>query len=181
MRPTSVTVGSQAASAWIPLNSRKPYFATSLFVTLTPSASLTYSVQHGVPTNTHSLVAISGNRAGVLSKLTRSTTTATLVWPDHGMTTSDSIVVEGAGGTMDGTYAIASVADANTLTYTVTNSGITTALPGYRVLLVRVFDHDTLASKTASDDGNYAFPVQMCRLNVSTYSSGKATMTVVSG
>ena len=181
MRPVSVTVGSAASSVWIPLNSRKPHYATSIFVTLTPSASLTYNVQHGVITNTQDTHPISGNKAGKLVVLSRSSTTATLVWPDHGLTTSDWVIVEGASTEMDGSYAVASVVDADTITYTVTDAGATAAKPGFRALLIRVFNHDTLAAKTASDDGNYAFPVQLCRLNISSYTSGKATMTVVSG
>ena len=182
MQQTQVTVGSATTSAWIPLNTKKPYFGTALFVGLTGTVNLTYSVQHAVPTNTNGqLHPVSGNDAGVLTKLTRSTTTATLIWPDHGMTTSDSLVVQGAGGTMDGTYTVASVVDADTLTYTVTNSGATTAKDGFQVMLLKVFNHDTLAAKTTADDGNYAFPVPFCRLNVTAYTSGKATLVVVSG
>ncbi len=182
MQQTQVTVGSATKSAWIPLNTKKPTFGTGLFVGLTGTVDLTYTVQHAVPTNTNGdHKPISGNDAGVLSKLTRVTTTATLVWPDHGMTTADSIVVEGGGGSFEGTFAIAGITDANTLTYTVTNSGITVAQDGFRVMLLKVFNHDTLASKTTSDDGNYAFPVPFCRLSVTPYTSGKATLVIVSG
>lgn len=41
------------------------------------------------------------------------------------------------------------------------------------------FDHATLVSKTASSDGNFAYPVTACRLNVTAYTSGTATMNVV--
>ena len=182
MKQTQVTVGSQTFSPWIPLNPLKPTFATGLFVGLTGTVSLTYKVQHAVPTNTNGeCLPISGNDAGVLTKLTRSTTTATLVWPDHGMTTADSIIVEGASTEMNGTFAIAGITDANTLTYTVTNAGATVAGAGFKVLLLKVFDHDVLTGKTTADDGNYAFPVPFCRLNVTTWASGKATLVVVSG
>ena len=182
MQQTQVTVGSATTSAWIPLNTKKPYFATGLFVGLTGTVNLTYKVQHAVPTNTNGdCLPISGNDAGVLTKLTRSSTTATLVWPDHGMTTADSIVVEGASTEMNGTFAIAGITDANTLTYTVTDAGATVAGAGFKVMLLKVFDHDTLAAKTTADDGNYAFPVPFCRLNVTAYTSGKATLVVVSG
>lgn len=181
MQPISVTVGSATTSNWIPLNTKKPYFATSLFVGFPATCVLTYSVQHANPNNTDGHSPVSGNDAGVLAKLTRSTTTATLIWPDHGLTTSDSLIVQGAGGTMDGTYAVASVVDANTLTYTVTNSGITTAKDGFQVLLLKVFNHASLVGLSAAANGNYAFPVPFVRLNVTAYTSGKATLTVVSG
>lgn len=40
-------------------------------------------------------------------------------------------------------------------------------------------DHATLVSKTASADGNFAFPVTGVRLNVTPYTSGTATLTVL--
>lgn len=36
-----------------------------------------------------------------------------------------------------------------------------------------------LDSLTATDDGNIAFPVRACRLNVTAYTSGDATLTVI--
>lgn len=43
------------------------------------------------------------------------------------------------------------------------------------------FKHATLVSKTASGDGNYAFPVRAIRLNVTAYTSGTATLTILQG
>ena len=41
------------------------------------------------------------------------------------------------------------------------------------------YDHTTLTAKTTSSDGNYAFPVTAIRLNVTAYTNGSATMTVI--
>lgn len=41
------------------------------------------------------------------------------------------------------------------------------------------FTNSGLSAKTTSLDGNYAFPITAVRLNVTTYSSGSATMTVI--
>ena len=41
------------------------------------------------------------------------------------------------------------------------------------------FDHATLAAKTASSDGNITVPVSALRLNVTAYTSGTVTMTVI--
>ena len=41
------------------------------------------------------------------------------------------------------------------------------------------FDHATLTGKTASSDGNFAFPVVAVRLNVTPYTSGTATLNVL--
>lgn len=43
------------------------------------------------------------------------------------------------------------------------------------------FDHDTLTGQTASADGNYAFPVRAIRLNITAYTNGSVTMTLVQG
>lgn len=41
------------------------------------------------------------------------------------------------------------------------------------------YTNSGLGAKTASLDGNYAFPVTAIRLNVTTYGGGTATMTVI--
>jgi len=41
------------------------------------------------------------------------------------------------------------------------------------------FTNSGLGAKTASLDGNYAFPVTAVRLNVTSYTGGDATMTVI--
>lgn len=42
------------------------------------------------------------------------------------------------------------------------------------------FDHSSVAAKVnVNADGNYAFPVRAIRLNVTAYTSGTATLTVI--
>jgi hypothetical protein len=41
------------------------------------------------------------------------------------------------------------------------------------------FDHSTITGKTTNSDGNYAFPVRAIRLNVTAYTSGSVTMTLL--
>jgi len=41
------------------------------------------------------------------------------------------------------------------------------------------YSNASLATKTTSSDGNYISPVTAVRLNVTVYSSGSATMTVI--
>lgn len=43
------------------------------------------------------------------------------------------------------------------------------------------FDHSTVTGKTANQDGNYAFPIMAMRLNVTAYTSGNVTVTVLQG
>lgn len=103
MRPTSVTVSSQAASATIPVNWRQKPFSIGLGCVVSGGGTLTYKVQH------------------TFDDIQDSTVTPT--W----------------------------------------------------------FDHETITGKTASDDGNYAFPVRAVRLNVTAYTNGSVTMTVIQG
>ncbi len=104
MRPIRVTVGSQAASRAIPLDTYQDPFNVSIGVVLSSGATLTYSVEH----------------------------------------------------TFDDVFSPSF--DASTATW-FTNSG--------------------LGNKTASLDGNYAFPVTAVRLNVTAYTDGDATITVI--
>lgn len=43
------------------------------------------------------------------------------------------------------------------------------------------FSNAGLIGKTANDDGNYAFPVRAIRLNVTAYTGGNATLTIIQG
>ena len=43
------------------------------------------------------------------------------------------------------------------------------------------FDHDVVFSKTTTEDGNYAYPVMAVRLNVTAWTSGGVTLTLVEG
>lgn len=171
MRPKRVTVGSQTVSPWIPLNRLQDPFNVALAVTLSSGASLTFKVQHSFddPQETYAC------------SITRSTTTATVTLTDHGLVANDSVTVVGAGAPLDGTFTVASVVDANSFTYTVANSGVAISAPGSKLVKHRVFDHETMVGKTANEDGNFAFAVAATRLNVTAYTSGKATLTVLQG
>jgi hypothetical protein len=171
MRPTSVTVGAAGPSAWIPINRYQTPLNIGFGVTLSSGATLTYKIQHTFddPQETYAC------------QITRSTTTATVVLTDHGLVVNDSITVSGAGAPLDGTYTVASVVDANSVTYTVANSGATVSAPGARLAKHRVFDHEQVTGKTANEDGNYAYSVCAIRLNVTAYTGGKATLTVIQG
>lgn len=41
------------------------------------------------------------------------------------------------------------------------------------------FDHPDVTGETTNQDGNYAFPVRMVRLNVTAWTSGTATLTLI--
>lgn len=65
------------------------------------------------------------------------------------------------------------------LTYKVQHTFDDVFLPTFDPSTATWFDHATLVAKTASSDGNYAYPVVAIRLNVTAFTSGTATMTVL--
>ena len=170
MRPTSVKVSAAGNSAWVPINEIQAMFGIGIGVSLTSGANLTYKVQHTFDD------PLGRRTVG----LTRAGTVATVVDTAHGLSVSDSIIVTGSGSAnLDGTYDIASIVDANTYTYTVANTGITTASDNTYVVSFRVWDHVSLTGLTARNDGNYAFPIQAVRLRLTAYVSGTAEMVVL--
>ena len=66
-----------------------------------------------------------------------------------------------------------------TLTYTVEHTFDDVFAEGFNPSTAAWFANSGLSAKTASLDGNYAFPVTAVRLRVSSYTSGNATMTVL--
>lgn len=66
-----------------------------------------------------------------------------------------------------------------TLTYTVQHTFDDIHADGFDPDTATWFDNAGLTNQTATNDGNYAFPVTAVRLNVSAYTSGTAVMTVV--
>jgi hypothetical protein len=115
--------------------------------------------------------------------LSRTTTTATLTYKNHGLIAGDSLVVSGAGAPFDGTYQVASRASADAVTYTVANSGATAATPETaKAIFVKTMVHDSYGTPaTANSDGNLAFSVQACRVRVTTGGAGNLTFHVSQG
>ena len=174
MKTTSiVSPGATGPSAWVPIDNSPSGFGLAIGCTVSSGASLTYKVQY-----THDDM----NKWQACT-VSRSTTVATLKLTAHGITgTTDSIVVRGTGdNNLDGTFAVATIVDANTITYTVANTGATLASNMTQVLILRVFDHTTITGKTANSDGNIAFPVTAVRINNTVWASGLATMTLNEG
>ena len=66
-----------------------------------------------------------------------------------------------------------------TLTYSVQHTFDDVQAAGFDPTTATWFSNSGLSAKTTSLDGNYAFPVTAIRLNVTAYTSGTATMTVI--
>lgn len=66
-----------------------------------------------------------------------------------------------------------------TLTYTVEHTFDDVFAKDFDASTATWFPNSGLTSKTASLDGNYAFPIMAVRLSVTAYTEGTATMTVI--
>lgn len=65
------------------------------------------------------------------------------------------------------------------LTYSVEHTFDDVFAANFNPATAKWYTHATLVNKTASGEGNYAFPVSAIRLNVTVYTSGSATMNVL--
>lgn len=72
-----------------------------------------------------------------------------------------------------------SLSSGATLTYSVEHTFDDITDPSFDAATATWYANSSLGSKSASLDGNYAFPVTAVRLNVTAYTDGTATMTVI--
>lgn len=165
--PMKQTVSSATRGAWIPLNTYISPFNVGIGCVCSSNINATYAVEysHDNPLDP------------VACHISASTTTATLTLTNHGLTTSDSIIVVGTGNAnVDGTFQVAGVTDQNVITYTITSTAA--VFTSGKVAVMRVFTHSTLTAKTANADGNIAYPVQAVRLRITSHTAGYVTMLV---
>ncbi len=148
-------------------------FNVALFSSLSFDGNLTYKVEY-TPDNPQKVTPASITRAG---------TVATAVFAAaHGLSVGDSVtVINTTEPNLAGTFPVASVPNATSLTYTVANTGLLAAHPAAGAVLMRVFPHDTMVNLTAKADGNFQFPVMACRVNVTAYTAGSVTLEIVQG
>lgn len=168
MRPVRVRLAAAGNSPWIPINRLTESFTIALGLVFSSNKNLTANVQYTLDP-----------LVGQPCNITRSTTTATVKLTNHGLSVDDSVVVEGPAP-FAGTYAVASITDQNTFTYTVDNSGATSASDA-RCTPLRVQAHPVLTGITDDQDSNFSAPPTACRLNVSSYTAGYVDLDVVSG
>lgn len=171
MRPKTfiLNTASTGSTPWHRVDDKQSPFNLAFAVDVQGTG--TYTVQHG-------FCNFNDRKS---PKITRSTTTATLTLPNHGLQVGDSLVVGGAGAPLDGTYDIASVVDANNVTYTVANSGNTANNDGAWCTPIRVYPHSSVAAQTTSKDGNYAFPVNVIRCTCTVSGTGQYAFHVNQG
>jgi hypothetical protein len=173
MRPVVLTLGAAGVTPWVPVNYIQNGFLLGMSGEMTSGGGLTWAIQYTMDDLGQEFRPVS---------ISRSTTTATVTDPDHRLSVGDSIIVAGTGSSnLDGTYAVASIVDANSYTYTVANTGAAAGGVNSKLKSLRVLTHATLTDQTASAAGSLAYPVRAVRGAVTAYTSGKIDFTFLQG
>lgn len=180
-RVTLPALGATGSGPWVPIDYLEHGFGVGYYVSVQASSTLTFKTQHAFYANPGDPTAGSPDYQLPVS-ITRSSTTATLTLPlSPAPKVGDCVIVEGAGAPLDGTYDVAGVTSGTVVTYTVANSGVTSAAAGARVRYLHVEDDTVVTGKTASTSGNIAYPINALRLYLTAYSAGAAILTVNQG
>jgi len=166
MRPITQVLSAAGVSPWVPIDRNQMVANIGFGVSLSATANLTYRVEH----------SFESPMEKTQKRVTRSGTTATLEWVSHNLRVGDSLIIDGPAP-FNGTFAVATVPTADTVTFTVAASGDT--VDYVDVAGLRVFPHSTVVDQIVSADGNYAFPISAYRLNVTAYTAGAAVMTSI--
>jgi len=173
--------GAPGITPWIVLDYTQRPFDVGLFASLSEdaSAAATYSLEY-TPDNPNQT---KGTRNPVVS-LTRTTTVATLTWANpHGLTTGDAAKVYNSGDpNLDGDVQVASTPSANSITYTVANTGLTTQTGYAEAIALRVFALPTaLTAATTRQSAALTTPAWAVRLHVTALTAGSVLLEVVQG
>lgn len=177
MRPIRLSVGAAGSSPWSPVNVDSHLFAIGLGYIPTNGAVLTSKVQHTFD-NPQSVHPVSVSRAGTVATVIDKGSDGN----GHGLAVADSAIILNSGSvTLDGTFSVATIVDANTYTYTVANTGPTVDQGQTQGAGLRVFDHASMVGMTVRADGNYAFNIQAMRLTCTAYTSGRADLMILQG
>lgn len=175
MRRYQAILTAAGVSPWFTAEYQRTPFSIGFGCSISSGASLTYSVQHSFDDPSANLQIYPAG------SLTRSTTTATLTYTNHNLVVGDSLIIRNAGAPFDGTYTVAGVTNANVITFTVANSGATTANIQCTFSPIRVFNNSVTVAQTTSTDGNYAFNVSLIRAKITSYSSGQLVFNLIQG
>lgn len=166
MRPLKLSIvgpiAAATASAIGVLDYQQRPFDVSFSATLrNSSATVSYKVQ---------VTADNPNDQTTFVSLSRTGTTVTVIQPNHGLRSNDSVIVAASGiAGADGYQPFITVVDNNTYTYPTVASGNASDQNVTRVATVRWFDSTAIPAATATAlQGNQTNPVLACRLVAAT-------------
>jgi hypothetical protein len=175
MRLITQSLAALGNAPWVPLNYLQGTFGVTLLGSITSGASLTYKVQQTLDDFSQEFRFVS---------ISRTTTTATVTDNDHRLSTGDSVIITGTGdANLDAPNgADITFVDANTYTYTVSNTGAATGSANSKLKSFRVFDHATMTGLVARTVGSIiGFPIMAVRLKTTIYASGKVDLLICQG
>lgn len=171
MVPIVITQTATGTTDWLVVDYRQAPFNANVTVNISGTATAS------------TLTTVDDPQALIAPvSITRSTTTATLTTSDkHGLTTSDYIRVGGAGAPLDGLYKVASVSSDTVITYTVANSGVTSAAVTAMYTPLRTQPITALTNVTATTAATLSAPVRAVLTNVTAYTSGTVITYIIQG
>ena len=184
MRQMSKTVSAAGDSGWVFVDYRRSDQQIGFQVSLSDGAVLTYDVDYTLDANSKQ-----GWRNVTLA---RAATVATVTLPAHGLKVGDNVQLVASNyrthnpnPNFEGSFDVASVVDADNFTITVADAGDTTGVA--RALTFSVIPHPTVSGETTAQVGNFdpdatddvAAVISGLRLNVTSYTSGAATLKVL--
>lgn len=160
-------------SPWVPLAYNQSAYNVGLYVIPSSGATVTVTAQY-TPDDM--------NGVPIVGSVTRAGTVASLFAPNHGLSVGDSVAVLGSGSnTLDGTFDVASVVDANNITYTVANAGPTASAGDVKVYPFRVFTVTGLSAINTRTAGALTNPASGVRLNVTANTGGTVDFVILQG
>lgn len=168
-----LTASATAFTDFAVLDYRQRPFGAALRANLPSTVTATYTANYTLDDPQAQLIP---------TAITRSTTTASLTYANHGLNAGDYIRVTNAGAPFDGLYKVASVTSSSIVTYTVANSGLTTAKTTATFTPMRVTALTAFSAKTTAADGSISYPVRAVNLDVTAYSgTGQVMLEVLQG
>lgn len=163
----NIPVSATGNSGIAVMDYRQRPFDVSVRVVVPSTETATFTVYQTLD-NPNTLIAP--------TSITQSTTTATMVAPNHGLNTTDFVRVQNSGSVkLDGFYPIASVTDKNTVTYTVA-TGSDTAGTFVTYTPFRCVAISALSAKSATTDTTIVAPVTGLIMVISAHGAGTGNL-----
>ena len=148
------------------VNHRQQSFSVTARVTVPSTETATYSVYE----------SLDDPETQLICTLSRTGTTATLTYTNHGLNVSDWVLVRDQGSVFDGLFQVASVVDANNITYTVANSGATAGTSFANFAPIRTIVPTALSAKTATAENTWTAPIRVLIMKISAHSVGTGSL-----
>jgi len=180
MKTTQQSLSAVGKAPWLNVDYYQTPPAVTLAGFISSGAVLTWAVQY-----TCDPLGSEAQRPVGISQTTTVITVTDVGTPQmgngHGLSVGDYVNIFGTGvAGVDGEYSVTTVVSATQYTVTSGTSQSVTNSSG-SVISARVFTHATLTGQTVRQTGNFAFPVRACRLQVTAYTSGVATLEIIQG